>query len=496
MTTRTIASGAWVAAVCAILAHGPTGAQESAGNSYGTDKPYTVTIEALKGKETTDVYVTVGTPFWIRPLVENEGPEPGLWWPPPDVKLPEQAKKIQLKSLDKTGAVRWAKNYQNVPLKAGQAKFSFKDLERHMPVTAQVLVQTPDSVNTEVLNAGTVVYLRPDLRIDRVNADSPVRTRQAVNVEVVVSELNQDLGATFSGTIVENGAAIDTVSWGYVPAGGTGSLLFTLSFDKPGVHKLTAVVQNSNPAEWDEANNSFDFQIEVVEATSVPTVYSLWYNDSDWEYFYTYDYYYGTGESTSKGKSESLSYSSYSAQPIQWPVENLSLKVVADGSERMNRQWSDLAPMWQWSWSQPGYEYSYAGRQEYSPEDNAWLYINSWQWSYEGYSSKGSYAGLSRWAGDYVYSSSGYSHWWGDSYSWSYSGVVKQGTFLHARNDLAVNLVLTDDGVSYGGWGSATSWNHWVQPKYTWSYSSEYGTNSGSYQYDNWYAWGYGWTKE
>lgn len=73
------------------------------GKSYGTERPYTLGLEALQGPDRTDVYVSVkAQQGWSAPF---------------------SAQKLLLKSLDGCGAVRWAKNYRDVPYPWGIQAF-------------------------------------------------------------------------------------------------------------------------------------------------------------------------------------------------------------------------------------------------------------------------------------------------------------------------------------------------------------------------------------
>jgi hypothetical protein len=481
----------------ALLAVSGTNAQDT---GYGTVKPYSLSVEALKGPNSTDVTLTVSAAKGYA--------------------APDLAKKILLKAIDENGDALWAKNYLNVPLSEGRAKYAYDDLARHMPVSAQMNIKNEQSVNGEVLKAGTVVMLRPDLKVVSAMAEPRVRVRQAVNVEVVVQELNQDLGASFDACVREGEAVLDSLTGAYVDPGGVSSLVFTFALDKPGVHTLTAEIKNVQPGDFDATNHTLDFQIEVIDSQDVPVQYWLSYYDSNWDYAsqskWNYNWYYegygnygsqGWSEYSSKGSSESLYYSSWQPQTIHWPVEKLSVNVQADGAQKIGVQLNDLQPTWSYSWSGSGdgwsYSYSYQTHYTWLPEENAWIYVQSYSstYTYGGttYSWQGSGVYLNRYAADYVYRGKGHNTYWGPGYSgsydWDYSGSYQAGTFWHARQSLSTDVVLTDDGINYGGTGTAPNWYHYEQPWTEWSYSDQWGSYSGHYQYESWSAYGYGWTQ-
>jgi len=497
MNTRFRNAAAIAGLLCAALLAGSS-AQDSTG--YGTVKPYSLSVEALKGQNgSTDVYLKVSAQTgWTSP---------------------ELAKKILLKAIDKDGNALWAKNYMNVALSEGRAKYSYDDLARHMPIKAQVNVKTQQSVNEEVLKAGTIVMLRPDLKVARAITEPQARVGQAINVEVVVQELNQDLGASFDACVREGGTVLDSLTGAYVEPGGVSSLVFSFALDKPGVHNLTAEVKNVQPGDYDATNNTLDFQIEVINP-QIPAQYWLSYYDTNFDYAsqstWNYNWYYegygnygsqGWSDYAQKGSTESLSYSSWQPKTVNWPVENLSVAVNVDGAQKINVQLSNLQPTWSYSWSGSGdgwsNSYSYQTYYTWLPEENAWVYVQSYSqtYTYGGttYSYQGSSVYLNRYAADYVYRGKGFNNYWGpgysSSYSWDYSGQYVAGNFWHARQSLNTNVVLTDDGTSYGGVGTASYWNHWVQPWYEWNYADQWGSYSGHYAYESWSAYGYGWTQ-
>lgn len=395
---------------------------------YGSWNPYSIGFEALKGSSATDVTVS---------LRAEEG-----------FSVPALAQKILLKTYDSEGNVVWARNYHNVALTDGRVQYSFADLSRHQPLTVKVNVKTGESVNMEVLEAETRVLLRPDLVIASVNVPSQALVGQPVNIEVVVLEANGDLGADFALALYEGSAELDRLTGAGIAAGGVASGALTVAFSSPGVHTLTARIEDATPGEYDTSNNEAQFQV-TVDGALEPLWYSLAYKDYYSEYEFHTTASWGSYHLISKGDFEYLNYSVMTdTKALAWPIDQVALSVYADGGLVKRVLVSNLWASQTSSWTDGSTTWSYKSHWT-SLGDNDFLYALT---SSSTGAINGQYTSVSynRYASDYVYFSSGHTQFW----SWSTDAVVHLGTFLHATARMDTKLVVTDDGAAYGGWSA------------------------------------------
>lgn len=116
----------------------------------------------------------------------------------------------------------------------------------------------------------------PDLTVQSINAPASALPTSYFNVDVNVAELNMDTGAAYTLFIKENDIVLAS-SQSSVPAGGNVTVPFSLLINKTGTHTLSAIIQDSNPAEDDIANNRQDFTVEMIRPLISPADYTMWY---------------------------------------------------------------------------------------------------------------------------------------------------------------------------------------------------------------------------
>lgn len=229
-----------------LLTVGLSPAQGKKGKPPGKVQPYSISVSALQGSSATDVSVHV--------MTSDEANYP----------VPGSLKKLQIKILNSTGDAISVRNLFEVPVVDGNAIVSVPDLVPGMSVEVHVLIQTHQTVNTEVLRASTVVLLRPDLVIKEVNAPAQVNVDVLFNVEVVVQETKFQSGATANVSLAEGATVLATATGIVVNAGGEVSVLFQgVMLSGSGTHDLTARVSDAVPAEYDSGNNEYPFSVEV-----------------------------------------------------------------------------------------------------------------------------------------------------------------------------------------------------------------------------------------
>lgn len=238
-----------------LLVVGLSSAQGKKGKPPGKVQPYSITVSALQSAIATDVSVYVLT---------SDGE---------NYPVPGSLKKLQVKILNSTGDAISVRNLFDVPVLDGKAMVSVPDLVPGMSVEVHVLIQTRQTVNTEVLRASTVVLLRPDLVIKEVNAPAQVNVDALFNIEVVVQEMKFQSGATANVSLVEGATVLATATGIAVNAGGEVSVLFQgVMLSGTGPHDLIARITDAVPAEYDPNNNDFPFSVEVAGGLVVEEV--------------------------------------------------------------------------------------------------------------------------------------------------------------------------------------------------------------------------------
>ncbi len=451
------------------------------GNAYGTVKPFSLRLQALENVgDQTDVYLTV---------VADDS----------SFALPTLAKTIQLKHLDAAGVLLWTQNYKDVALADGRVTYTFYGLSMGSSFTAQVLVQTPQTVNTERLFATAGVVLRPDITIEKVIAPTNVRAGQSFDIEAILTELNGTLESACDVILCLNEIPaeynpVDRVNTVVVPRGGMASAILSLSIPDPGIYTLVVKADNVIPSDYDTSNNSAQRQIEVLpNATPIP--FSLSYE----EFFGERSSGQTRGgfgsssfQNSLRGNYENLSYQS-PLQTIQWPVEELTVEITADGVRRVSASYQNAQPTINyvppysgWGGSRPWEQWETFSR-EIQPGDVILIerYTN-------GHGANSNVVRFTHAQTDYIYYSGGWiGHW-----SWyGQSQVSRSGVRWGVRSDIQSNVLVSFGGNTYGGRATLTpiQFEHqgpgqttstgggwWPTTYYNyWNYDRWYGSASG-----------------
>lgn len=223
----------------------------------GTIKPYDLGLMALmNADDSVDLYVDVN----VKPDYQAS------------FTVPTLSKRIQFKSFDLEGKLRWTKNYQDELLTANAentsswAMFSFDDMVYRQPVKAEVQVQDNQTTNTEVLRGLVNVQWRPDPALTAIEAPGEVPVGALFDVTVTVNEINKDLGVTADIVLYDGSAELMRMPGADIdPAGPTVVKFQDVSLSSVGHHTLMATIENADPGDFDAANNSMDV---VVTASS------------------------------------------------------------------------------------------------------------------------------------------------------------------------------------------------------------------------------------
>jgi hypothetical protein len=342
-----------------------------------------------------------------------------------------------------------------------------------------VKAQVPSCLgNNIVVLRAEGVLLRPDLAIIEIDAPQQVYAGAMVNVVAVVTELNGDLGAGTILYLVEEGKILDQVGGG-VGANGVSSFVFSTVFDTLGVHKLSVIIAQTAPSDYDYSNNAKEFSVEVVQQ---PAYYDAYYNHYQNEYSQEYFWpWWQSGTNYQKVNQENLAEYLYIPATLSFPLENVSIQTFADGSTVDSFEFQGLEA--DYSSPPPDY-YAQAHRQLAEGFD---LYIQTLGYPWFQYS----YVQLLRYVVDDVYYSESHDLYWGTNGVSSYT--KKYGSFLNGQQTVGTRIVIKSGSAAVGGTVTIPlnqySWDYpyiYEDPEtgaYDRSYSrgtNTYGSSSGS----------------
>ncbi len=235
-----------VVVVCAIASVGSTGARASTSaacpNSVAT--PYGMQLQALTGPGGTSLTVSIAAD------------------PASSCSVPDTLANVQLKTYNTAQTIWYLRNVANVPAPGGVATVDLGGVPRNRRVDVEVLVQTGTPAQTFAIDGTTKTLLRPDLVVQQLTpAQALVGT--PFTVQAVIAERNGDSGASADVTLSAIPGAVQHVD---VPAGGTTTVSFPVSFGSPVPVGLTATVSGASPAETDVTNNTLTTTVEITQS--------------------------------------------------------------------------------------------------------------------------------------------------------------------------------------------------------------------------------------
>ena len=201
-----------------------------------------ISARSLLGRSgTTDVEVTTGT-------FDGGAPSGSL-------------SSVVVKGYDPRGVQLFTST--NSGLSGTTASFPYSNLTRGSGVQVKANVKTGSK--TEVVTVSDVVHLRPDLVPLRIDGPPNALVGSPVNFHAFIMERNGDVGARTSCVLYVDGAAADRADGIWVDAGRVVDCAMTHSFNAVGTHALEVRVENVQPADYDDSNNSTTGSIQIVE---------------------------------------------------------------------------------------------------------------------------------------------------------------------------------------------------------------------------------------
>jgi hypothetical protein len=193
------------------------------------------------------------------------GPQGGLLRIEIDAEAPastvERLKFVQVSVNGETIRV-----LKDVAAPAGIAEIDLGPVPRGATVSATVLVRNGTTGQVFQLRRATVARLRPDLVVAAVHAPPQTLTTRSIDVVADVFELNGDVGATATLTLMLGPTPLAEPKTVTVPKGGGISSTFTdVKLETAMSAELTVLIGGAEPFETDTTNNSRSRTIEVTE---------------------------------------------------------------------------------------------------------------------------------------------------------------------------------------------------------------------------------------
>jgi hypothetical protein len=155
---------------------------------------------------------------------------------------------------------------EDVAAPAGIAEIDLGPVARGATVSTRVHVRSGTTGQLFQLRRATVARLRPDLVVAAVHAPPQTLTTRPIDVVADISELNGDVGATATLTLMLGPTPLAEPKTVAVPKGGDLSATFEdVKLETAMSAELTVLIRSAAPFETDSTNNSGSSTVEVTE---------------------------------------------------------------------------------------------------------------------------------------------------------------------------------------------------------------------------------------
>jgi hypothetical protein len=199
-------------------------------------------MRALLGiSGTTDVEVTTGS-------FDGATPASGTF------------RMVQVKSL--ANGASFTSN--ETGLTSSSASFPFTGIAHGTPVNVHAIVRGVDGPRSDVVNVADVVHFRPDLFV-QVHGPDGAPVGGAINFFATIGERLGELGARASCVSYVDGTEVDRADNVWIDAGSSVGCMFTTTFATKGTHAVEVRVENVQPGDFDNSNNSASTTIHVED---------------------------------------------------------------------------------------------------------------------------------------------------------------------------------------------------------------------------------------
>ncbi|MFA4935545.1 MAG: hypothetical protein WC568_06885, partial [Candidatus Methanoperedens sp.] len=238
-----------------------------------------------------------------------------------------------------------------------------------------------------------------------------------------------------------------------VTAGGTTTVSLPLLISQVGNHNLSAIIENSTPAEDNVENNQQNFNVEITKLLLNQADYTMMYYSQNDDYHNSKNLNSADGggthievsDYTEKGISEKFYYKLTINKEIIFPIGSLHIQISNDSGIVEEHEHVNLE-----------------NETVYYPDTESTLTITSANGLTE--------IKLERSAKYQETVSSGYNYYSAsDNTSWNSGLVDQKGVIMNPQIKTGAYIELIDDGIGYGGFGtmnltapvySSSTWNN------------------------------------
>ena len=258
------------------------------------------------------------------------------------------------------------------------------------------------------MNVADVVHFRPDLFAE-IQGPVGAPLGGAINFFATVSERLGELGARASCVAYVDGTEVDRANNIWIDAGSSVGCMFTITFATTGTHKVEVRVENVQPGDFDNSNNSASTTIRVEEPNGY-AAYSLQAHDytinDSFRYVTLFDGILSDQRETETGREQVVSFVGLIPQALVFPIRLHGEFATNGATIDVTDDTFDSAPFVDW---QPGYCDSH-----YFPASNSDTFVCVYTGGYLAGQTVVQYD----WFGqDIRYHSDTYSKVWGDDTS-------------------------------------------------------------------------------
>lgn len=207
-------------------------------------------------------------------------------------------------------------------LTSGGASFPFTGIAHGTPVNIQAIVRDVDGPRSDVVDVADVVHFRPDLYV-QIHGPLAAPVGGAINFFATVGERLGELGARASCVAYVDGTEVDRADNIWIDAGSSVGCTFTVTFATKGTHTVEARVENVQPGDFDNSNNSASTTIQVEDPNGYAAytfqAHDLTLNDS-FRYVTLANGILSDQRETETGREQSVLFNGLIPQPLAFPI--------------------------------------------------------------------------------------------------------------------------------------------------------------------------------
>ena len=183
-----------------------------------------------------------------------------------DDKTLTLASKIKVETYYTNNTKKYVNNYHDVAITDGTVNYVLTNLSQDEKLTVRAIIGNGNS-KTEMV-ALTTVKLRPDLTIQDVQYPASAKSKTEFDVGINITDLNKDSGSNFTLSINEGNNTLSSTLLA-IGSGSNQTFSIPLNITQLGLHNLSVLITDSDPAESSTLNNRYDFTVEIVRGVII-----------------------------------------------------------------------------------------------------------------------------------------------------------------------------------------------------------------------------------